>query len=101
MIERFTIGKNAASQYTQDDVIAAAKVLTGWRVQGLNTATVSTNFVSSSHSTANKQFSSFFNNTIINYQSGANGANELDLLINMIFSKTTVVSQYICRRLYR
>ncbi len=101
LMELFTLGKAPESQYTQDDVIAAAKVLTGWRVQGLNTATVATNFVSSSHSTANKQFSSFFNNTVINYQSGANGANELDLLINMIFSKSTVVSQYICRRLYR
>jgi uncharacterized protein (DUF1800 family) len=101
LMELFTLGKGPASQYTQDDVIAAAKVLTGWRVQGLNTATVATNFVASAHSTANKQFSAFFNNTVINYQSGANGANELDLLINMIFSKTTVVSQYICRRLYR
>jgi len=62
---------------------------------------VVTNFVASAHSTANKQFSSFFNNTVINYQSGAAGANELDLLIDMIFSKTTVVSQYICRRIYR
>ncbi|MFI5131783.1 MAG: DUF1800 family protein [Chitinophagales bacterium] len=101
LMELFTLGKDPASQYTQDDVIAAAKVLTGWRVQGLNTANVVTNFVPSAHSTSNKQFSSFFNNTVINYQSGANGANELDLLVNMIFSKTTVVSQYICRRLYR
>jgi uncharacterized protein (DUF1800 family) len=101
LMELFTLGKDPASQYTQDDVVAAAKVLTGWRVQGLNTATVATNFVPGSHSTANKQFSSFFNNTVINYQSGAAGANELDLFINMIFSKADVVSQYICRRLYR
>jgi uncharacterized protein (DUF1800 family) len=101
LMELFTLGKDPASQYTQNDVVAAAKVLTGWRVQNLNTATVVTNFVPGSHSTSNKQFSSFFNNTLINYQSGANGANELDLLIDMIFSKSTVVSQYICRRLYR
>jgi uncharacterized protein (DUF1800 family) len=101
LMELFTLGKDPASQYAQQDVVEAAKVLTGWRVQNLNTASFTTNFVSSQHSTANKQFSSFFNNTVINYQSGANGANELDLLINMIFSKTQVVSEYICRRLYR
>lgn len=101
LMELFTLGKDPASQYTQNDVVAAAKVLTGWRVQNLNTTNVVTNFVAPSHSTANKQFSSFFNNTLINYQSGANGANELDALLNMIFSKDQVVAQYICRRLYR
>jgi uncharacterized protein (DUF1800 family) len=101
LMELFTLGKDPASQYTQADVVAAAKVLTGWRVQNLNTTSIAVNFLPASHSTANKQFSSFFNNTVINYQSGANGANELDLLLNMIFSKSTVVSQYICRRLYR
>jgi uncharacterized protein (DUF1800 family) len=101
LMELFTLGKAPESQYTQDDVIAAAKVLTGWRVQNLNTATVATNFIAGSHHTSNKQFSSFFNNTVINYQSGANGANELDQLINMIFAKQDVVAKYICRRLYR
>jgi hypothetical protein len=40
---------------------------------------------------------SSFNNTIINNT----GASELDALIDMIFSKSQVVSEYICRRLYR
>lgn len=101
LMELFTLGKDPASQYTQSDVVAAAKVLTGWRVQNLNSTNVSTNFVPSSHSTANKQFSAFFDNMIINYQSGPSGANELDALINMIFKKDQVVAQYICRRLYR
>jgi uncharacterized protein (DUF1800 family) len=101
LMELFTLGKAPESQYTQDDVIAAAKVLTGWRVQNLNTATVVTNFIPGSHSTANKQFSPFFGNTVINYQSGANGANELDQLINMIFNKQDVVAKYLCRRIYR
>jgi hypothetical protein len=38
LMELFTLGKGPDSQYTQDDVVAAAKVLTGWRVQNLNTA---------------------------------------------------------------
>jgi uncharacterized protein (DUF1800 family) len=104
LMELFTLGKDPASQYDQSDVIAAAKVLTGWRVQYLNTANPVTNFVPGSHSTANKVFSTFFGtppNNTINYQAGAAGANELDQLINLIFSKTEVVSQYICRRIYR
>jgi hypothetical protein len=79
------------------DVIQAAKVLSGWRVVNLNTVNPITNFDSSLHDTSNKQFSSFFNNTIINNA----GASELDAFITMIFSKSQVVSEYICRRLYR
>lgn len=101
LMELFTLGKGPDSQYTEADVVAAAKVLTGWRVQGMNTATVVTNFVPGSHNTTNKQFSSFFNNRVINNQPGAAGANELDALIDMIFSKETVLAKYICRRLYR
>jgi uncharacterized protein (DUF1800 family) len=102
LMELFTLGKDDPhNSYTQNDVVEAAKVLTGWRVQGLNTATPATNFDATRHKQGNKTFSSFFNNTTITGQSGAAGANELDDLLNMIFSKSTVVSQYICRRLYR
>lgn len=97
IMELFTLGKGSNSQYSQPDVIQAAKVLTGWRVQNLNTANPSTEFVDSKHDTSNKEFSAFFNNTIIQ----SNGALELDAFIDMIFSKQEVVSQYICRRLYR
>ena len=97
LMELFTLGKDPLSQYTQADVIAAAQVVTGWRVQGLNTATVATNFVVGSHKTGTKQFSSFFNNTAITNT----GASELDALVDMIFTKNQVVSEYICRRLYR
>jgi len=101
LMELFTLGKDPLSQYTQDDVVAAAKVLTGWRVQNMNALTTVTNFVSGSHKTGPKQFSPFFNNTIINRTIVAEGALELDDLLNMIFSKTQVVSEYICRRIYR
>jgi uncharacterized protein (DUF1800 family) len=104
LMELFTLGKDPLSQYTQADVVAAAQVLTGWRVTGLNTTNVTTVFNSTYHKTGAKQFSSFFNNTVIQNPiptNLANGAVELDALIDMIFSKTQVVSEYICRRLYR
>jgi uncharacterized protein (DUF1800 family) len=97
LMELFTLGKHPMTQYTQNDVVEAAKVLTGWRVQNLNTTTQTTNFVSAQHKTGSKQFSSFFNNTVINNT----GASELDALIDMIFDKQQIVSEYICRRLYR
>ncbi len=97
IMELFTLGKDPLSQYTEADVVQAAKILSGWRVQNLNTIAPVTNFDNSYHDTSNKQFSAFFNNTIINN----NGAAELDAFIDMIFSKSQVVSEYICRRLYR
>ncbi|MDQ3682349.1 MAG: DUF1800 domain-containing protein [Bacteroidota bacterium] len=95
--ELFTLGKGPAVQYTEDDVKKAAKVLTGWRING---TTYASYFDASRHDTASKQFSSFYNNTIVNGQTGAAGANETDVLINMIFAKEEV-SKYICRKLYR
>lgn len=97
IMELFTIGKDVTNSYAQTDVVQAAKVLTGWRVQNLNTNTEATNFIQNRHDLSTKQFSPFFNNT----QIPNSGAAEIDLFINMIFSKSEIVSQYICRRLYR
>ena len=98
--ELFTVGKgldNGSPPYSESDVKAAARVLTGWTV---NNTTNTSFFNSPRHDITNKQFSSFYNNTIITGRSGATGANELDDMLNMIFS-TNDVAQYICRRLYR
>ena len=95
--ELFTIGKDSSTIYTEDDVKKAAKVLTGWRING---NTFSVFFDSTKHDTNSKQFSSFYNSTTITGRTGAAGANETDDLINMIFTKTEVAT-FICRKLYR
>lgn len=96
--ELFCVGKGVGALYTEDDVKAAAQVLTGWQVTN-STATVSFNI--NRHVTTNKQFSSFYSNTIIQGRSDANAGNdELDDLLTMIFS-VEEVSKYICRELYR
>ena len=95
--ELFTLGKGPAVTYTEDDVKIAAKVLTGWRINNTNFTVY---FDSAKHDTTTKQFSSFYSNTSIPGQTGANGALETDALINMIFNKEEV-SKYICRSLYR
>lgn len=98
LMELFTLGKSADSQYTEDDVKAAARVLTGWRINVNNGTSFFSNVV---HDTDNKQFSSFFNSTVITGKTGAAGADETDDLINMIFSKEDVVARFIVRKLYR
>lgn len=96
--ELFCCGKGPNSLYTEADVKAAAKVLTGW----LNNATTLTPyFTASRHDATNKTFSAFYNNTVITGHNTAAGATqEIDDLINMIFANAEV-AKYICRRLYR
>ncbi|MEO5565001.1 MAG: DUF1800 domain-containing protein [Chitinophagaceae bacterium] len=95
--ELFTLGKGPTVTYSEDDVKKAAKVLTGWRING---TTFTVFWDGTKHDTTNKQFSPYYNNTIITGRTGANGALETDDLITMIFSKDEV-SKYICRCLYR
>src|SRR5882724_1442834 len=62
--ELFTIGKDPATNqaaYSEDDVKKAAKVLTGWRING---TTFTSYFDGTRHDATNKQFSSFYNNTV-------------------------------------
>jgi uncharacterized protein (DUF1800 family) len=96
--ELFTLGKGPDSKYTEGDVKEAAKVLTGWRVNGANYTTF---FDPTRHSTANKQFSSFYNNTIITGRTGATAGDlELNDLLNMIFAQNEV-AKFLVRKFYR
>jgi uncharacterized protein (DUF1800 family) len=95
--ELFAIGKGPASFYTESDVQAAAKVLTGYDI---NTSTMEYKFVSTRHDTGNKQFSAFYNNKIIQGKTGTAGETELDELIEMLFAQKEL-SLFICRKLYR
>ncbi len=97
--ELFTLGKGSGSQYTEDDVKAAARVLTGWTT---NRADLTTPVVyrSAFHDTGDKKFSSFFGNKVIKGDSSANGGmNELNQLVDMIF-QIDEVSKFIVRKLY-
>lgn len=96
--ELFCCGKGPDSQYTETDVRTAAKVLTGWRNDA---KAISSYFDPQRHDTGSKQFSAFYNNTIIQGKSGPTaGDEELNDLMNMIFA-TPEVAKYICRRIYR
>jgi uncharacterized protein (DUF1800 family) len=99
--ELFVVGKgadNATQGFAEADVKAAAKVLTGWQING----TTNTSFFNSNrHDATNKQFSAFYNNTVITGRTGPTaGGLELDDLLNMLFSINDP-SLHICRKLYR
>ncbi len=93
--ELFTIGKDLVDGFTENDVIAAARVLTGWRVKS---DPLGSYLDPNAHDTGSKTFSSFYNNTTI--AGSTNQFQELDALINMIFS-TTEASKFIVRKIYK
>ncbi|MEN9299602.1 MAG: hypothetical protein RLZZ429_1915 [Bacteroidota bacterium] len=96
--ELFCCGKGPGSLFTEEDVQASARVLTGWRN---NVNTISSFFDNNRHDKGNKQFSSFYNNTVIVGKNGPTaGEEELDAMLNMIFA-TNEVAEYMCRRFYR
>ncbi len=100
--ELFCIGKGENSKYTESDVQAAARVLTGWGVdwQGvLDAGVITPVFRPWAHDTSDKQFSSFYGNRIIVGKTGEEGGSEVDELLDMIFENNEV-ALYICRRLY-
>lgn len=102
LMELFTLGEG--SGYTEADVQAAARVLTGWSLlleQAGQPIIPETTFYAVNHDTTDKTFSGFFNNTVIQGQSGAAaGPAEMNALLDMIFTKDEV-SLFICREIYR
>lgn len=99
--ELFVVGKgadNATQGYAEADVKAAAKVLTGWQINGNTNTAV---FTSSRHDSTNKQFSAFYNNMVITGRTGATAGDlELNDLLTMLLSINDP-SLHICRKLYR
>jgi uncharacterized protein (DUF1800 family) len=101
--ELFTIGKGPEigpgnyTNYTEQDVQQAARVLSGWRD---NNSTFVSYFTSTRHAQGDKQFSAAYGGTVIAGQAGAAGANEVDALLTMIFNQPET-ARYICRKLYR
>ena len=95
--ELFCIGKGAGSKYTEDDVKAAARVLTGYKSDYVKPNTY---FVPRVHDTDDKLFSSFYNNKVIKGKIGYDGQQELDEMLEMIVSNPEC-AKYICRKIYR
>jgi uncharacterized protein (DUF1800 family) len=117
--ELFVVGaKDFAgnNNYTEDDVKAAARVLTGWRYDNFgkaNTTSVISKFEITRHDTTNKQFSTKYPDpvnptlgTVITGRAVAPvgyataGDAELDDLLAMLF-RHPETPKFICRKIYR
>ena len=98
--ELFTIGKGPGSHYSEADVKAAARVLTGFRIENKSLPDVHGIFDGSRHDENDKQFSAFYGNTVIKGRKGKDGQQEFDEMLDMIFAQEEV-SRFICRKLYR
>ena len=100
--ELYCIGKGPDAGFTEGDVQAAAKILTGWTVSWEKyeqEGPFTSRFSVWNHDSSDKQFSSFYGNRLIKGRAGAEGAEELDELLDMIFDNTET-ARYIVRRLY-
>lgn len=92
--ELFTVGLANGEHFTENDVIAAARVLTGWRVR---TNPLESYADAGAHDTGSKSFSSFYNNRTI---AGSDAVTELQQLVDMIFDAPEA-ARFICRKIYR
>jgi uncharacterized protein (DUF1800 family) len=111
--ELFSIGKGPQiapgdyTHYTEDDIVQAARVFTGWRtitnrsVVDPETNIPRGNATLSRHDTGTKTFSSKFQNTVITGGTSVTGMyTELDAIINMVYAKQETARNFV-RRLYR
>ncbi len=112
-LELFTIGKGPQvgpgdyTNYTEDDIIQAARVFTGWRLrQQRDTYDPETNIprgtaTLSRHDKGSKTFSSNFQHTVI--PGGTTAAamyTEVDAFVNMVFAQPETARNFV-RRIYR
>ena len=111
--ELFTVGAvdfAGNKNYTEDDVKAAAKVLTGWKYTNYyvaNSTSFGTTFNDSKHDKTDKLFSAKYNSTVIRTPATGtlpagttNGDVELDSLVTMLLNHPQT-PRFICRKLYR
>ncbi|WP_080055722.1 DUF1800 domain-containing protein [Spirosoma aerolatum] len=105
--ELFTVGAFdfvGNKNYTEDDVKAAARVLTGWKYTNywvVGSTSFSSTFSLSKHDKTNKTFSAQYNNTTITGRSTTTaGDDELADLVTMLLNHPQT-SRFICRKLYR
>lgn len=112
-LELFTIGKGPQiapgnyTNYTEDDIKEAAKLLSGYEYD-LNNANVDVDtsirycrLTASRHSAAGKTFSGAFQNTVIaGTNTTAGMLNELDQYVTLVFNQIETAKN-ICRKLYR
>lgn len=97
--ELFTVGKGPDSKFTEDDVKAAARILTGFRINPL-VMPLTYYFDFTQHDDTDKKFSSFYGGKTIYGRVSILGEYELDDLITLLFENVET-ARHICRKMYR
>lgn len=105
LLELYSIGKGLQvatgdyTTYTEGDVAAGAKILTGWTIEGLRSDTITAPyavFESTLHDQTSKTLSARLGNAVINNA----GAQEYSDYIDVIFSQPGF-AKHICQKIYR
>jgi uncharacterized protein (DUF1800 family) len=103
LMELFTLGKGPLAgpgdytTFTEQDVEAIAKALTGWTINSRDTLIYpQVEFRTTLHDRSTKQFSHRFNNAVLSNKE----ENEYKEVINLIFQKREAAS-FLCRKIYR
>jgi uncharacterized protein (DUF1800 family) len=105
LLELYTVGKGPQigpgdyTNYTEEDVAAGAKILTGYLVDGIGSDTltdVTAVYTDVLHDSSTKTLSAHFGNATISNNMG----NEYADYIDVIFGQNAV-AEHICRKLYR
>ncbi|NJC26892.1 DUF1800 domain-containing protein [Neolewinella antarctica] len=105
LLELFTIGKGPQvgpgdyTNYTEDDIRAIARSLTGWRTRAVRSSSndsITPLFIPARHDSGTVQLSERFGNQ----QLASSGRNTYKALVKLIFEQDEV-SRYITRKLYR
>lgn len=112
-LELFSIGKGPQAgpgdytNYTEEDVQQAARIFTGFRIDGSvsnidpDTDLPRANTLIEEHDTGNKTFSSRFQGQeITGAQTGSDMYREVNDFVEMVFGQAET-ARYICRKLYR
>jgi len=101
LLELFTIGKGEVAgpedytTFTEDDVVAIARALTGWINRTTEPSGVGSEFRENHHDTGDKQLSHRFGNEVIENA----GSQEYENVIDIIFEQDEV-ARFISRRLH-
>lgn len=105
LLELFTVGKGPQvgtgdyTNYTEADVAAGAKILTGWTVADLYSTSASqpsSVFYPILHDASSKTLSAYFGSAVVPDSGNTEYANYVDIIFNQ-----PDMAKYLCRKIYR
>ena len=100
LLELYTVGKGPGSGFLESDIYQIARIFTGFRLTRMGEGPHQVVYEDFAHDTGDKKLSSFFNNHTIKGRLGQNYSEEVEDLIDIIFS-IDEPSKFLARRIYQ